>query len=228
MCQLITGFTRALGITLLASSICIAADDMRLVDAGSYTLLYKSADGQKSVAVDRFLLDRYPVTNAQFFRFTEQHQKWHKTRIKPVFSDMNYLQQLDAASLPEVANQPVTNVSWFAARAYCKAQGKRLPTTDEWEYASQSDDPEFRQRILDWYAKPVSGTLPDVADTPANKWGVQGMHAVVWELVDDFNSVLVTGESRGDSQLEQSLFCGAGAAASGPFRLRGIYALRVA
>jgi formylglycine-generating enzyme required for sulfatase activity len=36
----------------------------------------------------------------------------------------------------------------------------------------------------------------------------------VWELVDDFNTALVTGESRGDSQLDDSLFCGAGAASS--------------
>ena len=32
----------------------------------------------------------------------------------------------------------------------------------------------------------------------------------MWEWVDDFNSALVTGESRGDSGLERDLFCGAG------------------
>jgi formylglycine-generating enzyme required for sulfatase activity len=211
---LLAGKAIAFGVAMLGSSISIAADDMCLVESGSYTPLYKSADGQKLKLVDAFLLDRYAVTNAQFYRFTEDHQKWQKSHIKPIFSDLNYLQHLDAKTLPGIANQPVTNVSWFAARAYCKAQGKRLPMTDEWEYASYSDDPGFRQRILDWYAKPVSEALPEVTDTPVNKWGIQGMHGVVWELVDDFNTALVTGESRGDSQLEQSLFCGAGAAAS--------------
>ncbi len=40
------------------------------------------------------------------------------------------------------------------------------------------------------------------------------MHGVVWELVNDFNTALVTGESRGDSQLDKQLFCGAGAESS--------------
>lgn len=187
---------------------------MRHIEAGRYAPLFKSADGQRFSLVSGFLLDQYAVTNRQFFEFTQEHQKWRKDSIKAIFSDENYLQQLTHVSLSMIAEQPVTNVSWFAARAYCKAQGKRLPTTAEWEYASNSDDPDVRQRILDWYAKPVSGSFPVVAETLANKWGVHGMHGVIWEMVEDFNNALVTGESRGDSQLEQSLFCGAGAASS--------------
>ena len=36
--------------------------------------------------------------------------------------------------------------------------------------------------------------------------------SLVWEWVDDFNAVLVTGESRADTGLERTQFCGAGAA----------------
>ena len=118
----------------------------------------------------------------------------------------------------DIANQPVTNVSWFAAKAYCKAHEKRLPTVEEWEYVGQASqhkangtqDPEFRQLILEWYSRPSFDSLPDVKETESNYWQVYGMHGVVWELVSDFNTSLVTGESRGDSQLEQQLFCGAG------------------
>ncbi|MEI7782572.1 MAG: formylglycine-generating enzyme family protein, partial [Planctomycetota bacterium] len=34
----------------------------------------------------------------------------------------------------------------------------------------------------------------------------------VWEWVDDFNTAMVTGESRADNGVERDLFCGAGAA----------------
>lgn len=195
-------------------------DNMSLIPGGSYTPLF--SDQNLEVRVGAFYLDRYAVTNEQFLAFTEQHPKWRKDRIKPVFSDANYLKQVSEDALIRIAQRPVTNVSWFAARAYCKSLNKHLPSVDEWEFAARasrtridaSRDPEFRRLILRWYAKPVAAELPDVRDTHPNFWGVHGMHGVVWEMVDDFNTALVTGESRGDSQLEKQLFCGAGAVSS--------------
>ena len=212
-------------IGMFMFSKCIYADDqsdMVLIPDGSYTPLFKEKGLAKQIAVKSYYLDRYPVTNRQFLVFTDHHQKWHKDRIKPVFSDVNYLKHISSDVLTTIAEQPVTNVSWFAARAYCKSLNKRLPSTSEWEYvakASQSSpdgttDPGYRQQILDWYSKPVMGNLPDVKDTIPNYWRVHGMHGVVWELINDFNTALVTGESRGDSQLEKQLFCGGGAASS--------------
>ena len=48
-----------------------------------------------------------------------------------------------ARSIPATTTdlqRPVTSVSWYAANAYCEAQGKRLPTTDEWEYVAQASE----------------------------------------------------------------------------------------
>ena len=196
--------------------------DMVYIPGGTYTPLIKNASGPATRTVEPFYLDRYAVTNRQYLLFTEQHPKWRKDNIKPVFADSNYLKQLSPESIDEVADSPVTNVSWFAARAYCKSLGKRLPSLDEWEFvarASETDidgsrDPAYRQKILEWYSKPATTKLPDVRSTETNYWGIHGMHGVVWEMVNDFNTALVTGESRADSQLEQQLFCGAGAVSS--------------
>lgn len=211
---------------------------MLSIPTGAYKPLFKSSTGSATSVVKAFQIDRYPVTNIQYQRFIKQNPKWNRTNIKPVFSDSNYLKQFDKqAGMDIIAHRPVTNISWFSARAYCKAQSKRLPRQDEWEYvasASQfsadgSSDPQYRQRILDWYAQSAGAELPNVEDTSPNYWQVHGLHGVVWELVDDFNSALISGESRGDSQLEQQLFCGAGAASSadpGDYAAFMRYALR--
>jgi formylglycine-generating enzyme required for sulfatase activity len=195
---------------------------MARVKGGSYTPLYKEQGAVNEIDVELFYLDKYQVTNQQFIEFTQDYDKWSKAKIKPIFADPTYLQQFEQASVKEIAKQPVVNVSWFAATAYCKAQGKRLPSLDEWEYTARASttqvdgtsSAEFRELILQWYSKPVTEALNDVTLAEANYWGVHGMHGIVWELVRDFNTALVTGESRGDASLDKQLFCGAGAASS--------------
>jgi len=215
--------TLCIGVLLQWSVVdAYAEDDMVQIPKGHYTPLFKSDDGVKTVAVESFNIDKYPVTNSQFHNFTKQHTKWDKAGIKPVFSDSNYLKHFSDDVMDDIAAQPVTNVSWFAARAYCRSVNKRLPTISEWEYVAKashnladgSKEPEYKRQILEWYSKPNTVKLPNVHETQANYWQVYGMHGVVWELVSDFNTALVTGESRGDTQLDKQLFCGAGAASS--------------
>jgi formylglycine-generating enzyme required for sulfatase activity len=52
-------------------------------------------------------------------------------------SDSNF----DENQVPEDRyNNPVNYVTWFAADAFCKAVGKRLPTATEWEKAGRGTD----------------------------------------------------------------------------------------
>jgi formylglycine-generating enzyme required for sulfatase activity len=46
---------------------------------------------------------------------------------------------------------------------------------------------------------------------------VEDLHALVWEWTLDFNSALVSGESRGDASLDRTLYCGAGASNAADF-----------
>ena len=211
-------------LILLFSGVATYADssppEMATVTGGTYLPLY--GDKNKPRAVTTFLLDQYPITNAQFLNFVVKHPQWQRSQIKKIFAGIGYLQHWssDTELGPNApADSPVTNVSWFAARAYLRDQGKRLPTEDEWEYTARADatkvdasaDPVFVKKLLAWYSRPGTSAPPSIKTLEKNIHGVYGMHGAVWEWVNDFNSQMVTGESRSDNSLDRSLFCGAGA-----------------
>jgi formylglycine-generating enzyme required for sulfatase activity len=141
--------------------------------------------------------------------------------VKRLFADEGYLSHWAGELEPGAAqlDQPVTRVSWFAAKAYAAWQGKRLPTTDEWEYAARAGftmldgpkDPEFRAAISEWYGSPSPSTLPAAASGRANVLGIRGLHGLVWEWTSDFNSAMVSDEGRTGGSVERQLFCGSGA-----------------
>jgi sulfatase modifying factor 1 len=66
--------------------------------------------------------------------------------------------------------------------------------------------------VLGWLTRPVPSPLPAVGTSRPNHFGVHDLLSLVWEWVDDFNTAMVTGESRADTGLERNLFCGSGAA----------------
>lgn len=194
------------------------------ISGGSYLPLYQVGKVSTRVQVEDFLIDRYPVTNADFLDFVRSNPKWQRSKVKRIFADDGYLKHWKSDLEPgsDMANRPVVNISWFAAKAYAEWKGKRLPTQDEWEYVARADeksqdatkDPEFHRRILAWYGKPTPNPLPEVGSGFRNVYGVHDLHGIVWEWVGDFNTVLVTGESRQDSGIDRGLYCAAGAVGS--------------
>lgn len=200
------------------------AQPMAQVAGGSFVPLY--GNRQKPVEVGPFALDVFPVTNGDFLRFVQEHSRWSRDQVPPLFADEAYLHHWASPLEPGDAaprHAPVTNVSWFAAKAYCASMDKRLPTLHEWELAARASEededasgqPEFARRILAWYSAPTRLPLPEVGHTFENSWGVWDMHGLVWEWVLDFNSVMMTGASRKDSSgLDRQLFCAAGSVGS--------------
>ena len=178
-------------------------------------------DGKQGLATVRpFSLRTLPVSNGEFSAFTQKSPQWRVKNVAAVFADGQYLSHWPASGLPgkEQLSQPVTNVSWFAAQAYCESEGARLPTWHEWEYAAAADptrvdareDPAWRERILTWYSR-KSAPLPSVGSTAKNVYGIYDLHGVIWEWVHDTSALMVSGDSRNQGDPDTLQFCGAGA-----------------
>lgn len=191
---------------------------MKRINGGDFVPLYGSDSAR--VTVEAFMLDIYPVTNEQYLSFLKEYPKWQKSKVISLFADKNYLSKWENDLTPNKAslpNSPITNISWYAAKAYCDCQGKRLPTMDEWEYAAMASETKrnaqkdslFNQRIIESYETPKTYEK-EVGSTYKNYWGIYDMHGLIWEWTSDFNSVLISGESRKDVDTDNSLFCAGG------------------
>ncbi len=197
------------------------------IPAGSYESFVPERKSQGAplqtpvIAVAAFDIDRTPVTNEQFLSFVKREKSWQRAQASRLFVDAGYLMHWqDPLHLghQSLAKSPIVNVSWFAARAYCKSLGKRLPSTFEWEYIAGPDfygttaeeKEQYLQTILEWYSRPSTKNISAVGSVTKHRLGVQDLHGLVWEWTGDFNSIIASQESREDSSPDAAMFCGAG------------------
>ncbi|WP_267225523.1 formylglycine-generating enzyme family protein [Dyella silvae] len=204
-----------------ATTASLAAEYVPL-PGGSFASVLAADNKSAPAQIKPFHLRTEPVTNAEFLAFVTAHPQWARDRVATVFADKQYLSQwasADALGPDALPRQPVIRVSWFAAQAFCESEQARLPTWYEWEYAAAADthradarsDPAWRNRVLDWYGRP-SGTALPLVGGEADVHGVRDLNGLVWEWVDDFNALLVSGDGREQDGADKVRFCGAGAA----------------
>ena len=130
-----------------------SAAELVAIPAGGFrSVLPLGAPGSETT-VAPFWLEREPVTNAEFAAFVRERPSWRRDRVPQTFAGVGYLGhwQTDLEPTPEADGQPVTRVSWFAARAFCEARGRRLPSWHEWEIAAYGDGvPSLRGELSEW------------------------------------------------------------------------------
>ncbi|HEX6846454.1 MAG TPA: SUMF1/EgtB/PvdO family nonheme iron enzyme [Chitinophagaceae bacterium] len=104
------------------------------VTNGDEFISYPKKGFPKTLSMNSFYMDKYPVTNNEFKRFIDA------TNYHP--SDtVNFLKHWNnGAPRSGEENFPVVNVSYEDAQAYAGWAEKRLPTEAEWQYAAQTND----------------------------------------------------------------------------------------
>ena len=147
---------------------------------------YPVQDTATIVTVKDIYMDKYPVTNSDFYKFIQA------TQYQPKMKE-NFLKHWrDGAPVKGEENHPVVFVSYEDAKAYAKWVGKRLPTEKEWQYAAQAGDPK---QIYPWGTKIDStkcntgnGILDAVGSYPqgANPLGLEDLVGSIWQMTNDW------------------------------------------
>lgn len=153
------------------------------IPAGEFTMGsndHNSEKPQRTVYLDTYRIAHHPVTNAQYRMFIEE--TGHR---EPGFWEDDRFNQ---------PNQPVVDVTWPDAQAYCKWAGLRLPTEAEWEKAARGED----SREYPWGPEQPDETRcnfdsnvdrpTEVGSYPegASPYGCQDMAGNVWEWCQDW------------------------------------------
>jgi iron(II)-dependent oxidoreductase len=145
-------WSRRFGLTAvaalgLAARIASASDaDMVRLPGGTFIMGSDGAlaDEQPphALTLRPFRIDRRPVNNAEFAAFlesiggTSSRQGQHLFDADDGDAEIHRVNGRWRAD-PGRERHPAIEMSWYGARDYCRAKGKRLPTEAEWEFAAR-------------------------------------------------------------------------------------------
>ncbi len=132
----------------------------------------------RTVYLDAYYIDRYPVTNYQYRKFVEEtghRDPW-------LWKDSLWNQPM----------QPVVGVGWNDARAYARWAGKALPTEAHWEKAGRGTDGrwwawgnEFKPGLCNSREYGLQRTTEiGVFDEGVSPYGCYDMCGNVWEMCE--------------------------------------------
>lgn len=172
------------------------------IPAGMITLRDDRKKQSWTVTISPFWLAKYPVTQALYFQLMGENPSHFKA--------------------PDC---PVENVSWIDAAKFCNklsesaglqncyklesehqtcafvesANGYRLPTEAEWEYACKAGTGMIRYGSLDeiaWFKDNSNQMSQPVGKKMPNQWGLHDMLGNVWEWCSDYYDTEVYGSYR--------------------------------
>ena len=171
---------------------------MILLPGGTFTMGDKDEidSPPHEVTVSAFYIDKYLVTQEQYEKLMGDNPSRWKGKTNPVeqmrWSDA--VKYCNARSKAESLEPCYDLNTW---KCNFDANGYRLPTEAEWEYACRAGtttayffgDDESKLKAYAWYEDNSGGRPRPVSQKPANPWGLYDMCGNVWEWCNDFYKV---------------------------------------
>jgi uncharacterized caspase-like protein/formylglycine-generating enzyme required for sulfatase activity len=159
---------------------------------------YGNDERVRSATLTPFELDRLPVSVSAFRQFAESsHFETYAERVGygyALMPDGIHIEQVFGGSWrngmkrhPADDDSPVVGVTFQDAVVYCRTNGSRLPSEDEWEYVARGPS----RKVFPWGDDPAPvvramSIAPHVTEGPDEGIGdrYKGLAGDVWQWVD--------------------------------------------
>jgi formylglycine-generating enzyme required for sulfatase activity len=123
------------------------------------------------VYLDAFEIDRYEVTNAQYYQYL-------------LASGANPPAHWIEGNFPfGQADYPLVGIRWQAANDYCTWAGKRLPSEAEWEKACRGTDGRLYPWGDKWDARLANVATHTALDSPEPEFSIEKAWEKIWQFL---------------------------------------------
>jgi formylglycine-generating enzyme required for sulfatase activity len=181
------------------------ADAMVLVPAGTFTMGDRAGrpdETPHTVSVGAFSIDASPVSQDLYERVMGVNPSKHKGKKNPVERTQwtDAVRYCNACSEREGLAPCYDPATW---QCNFDANGYRLPTEAEWEYACRAGctgryafgDDEAELPRYAWFKPHSQGKPRPLGQKLPNRWGLYEMHGNVWEWCNDWYGEAYYGQS---------------------------------
>ncbi len=177
-------------------------DKMVEIPKGTIELRDDRTKEKWTVEIESFLLFKFPVTQDFYFEITDENPSTFKGDLRPVetvtFKDaVIFCNKISVQNglTPCYLIQDESEEIFFEK----SANGYRLPTEAEWEYACKAGSTDIRYGQLSdiaWYKDNSDNKTHNVGQKAPNAWGLYDMLGNVWEWCSDLYDTEVYGSYR--------------------------------
>jgi len=198
--------------------------DMVLINGGTFSMgspysetgRSENEGPQRFITISSFYLSKYPVTQNEYLEIMDNNPSHFGGGNLPV-EQVSWLDAIDYCNKRSVKEglTPVYTISGFRINWDRNANGYRLPTEAEWEFACRAGTTSAFNNGWEanvntgWYISNSGRKTHPVGQKPANAWGLFDMHGNVfewcWDFIADYSGTSIdpSGPSSGHYRIQR-------------------------